>query len=57
MCSRFRLTAKQAEVAERFGLDPALIMPEPERLPPLKFFPSAWPKWSGGGAAIASSMS
>jgi putative SOS response-associated peptidase YedK len=33
------MTAKQAEVAIRFGIDPALIMPEPERLPPPELFP------------------
>ena len=39
MCNRYRMTAKQAELAERFGIDPALIMPEPERLPPPELFP------------------
>ncbi len=33
------MTAKQADVAIRFGIDPALIMPEPERLPPPELFP------------------
>jgi putative SOS response-associated peptidase YedK len=34
MCNRYCKKAKPAEVAQRFGIDPALIMPEPERLPP-----------------------
>jgi putative SOS response-associated peptidase YedK len=33
------MTAKQAEVAIGFGIDPALIMPEPERLPLPELFP------------------
>lgn len=33
------MSAKQAEVAIAFGIDPALIMPEPERLPPPELFP------------------
>ena len=39
MCNRYRMSAKQAEVALRFGIDPALIMPEPEPLPPPELFP------------------
>jgi putative SOS response-associated peptidase YedK len=39
MCNRYRMSAKQAEVARRFGVDPTLIMPEPERLPPPELFP------------------
>jgi putative SOS response-associated peptidase YedK len=39
MCNRYRMSAKQAEVAIEFGIDPALIMPEPERLPPPELFP------------------
>lgn len=33
------MSAKQVEVAIAFGVDPALIMPEPERLPPPELFP------------------
>src|SRR4028118_1155911 len=39
MCNRFRMTAKQAEVAVQLGIDPALIMPEPGPLPPPELFP------------------
>lgn len=39
MCNRYRMTASQAEIALRFGIDPDLIMPEPERLPPPELFP------------------
>jgi hypothetical protein len=33
------MTAKQAEVAIQFGIDPTLIMPEPGPLPPPELFP------------------
>ena len=39
MCNRYRMTAKQAEVAIQFGIDPAVIMPEPGPLPPPELFP------------------
>lgn len=39
MCNRYRMTAKQAELARRFGVPEHLIMPEPERLPPPELFP------------------
>ena len=39
MCNRYRMTASQAEIALRFGINPKLIMPEPERLPPPELFP------------------
>ena len=44
MCNRYRMSAKQAELAQCFGIDPALIMPEPEPLPPPELFPkrSGW---------------
>lgn len=44
MCNRYRMTAKQAELALRFGIAPELILPEPERLPPPELFPKrlAW---------------
>lgn len=34
MCNRYRMSAKQIEVALRFGVSPELIMPESEPLPP-----------------------
>lgn len=42
MCNRYRMSAKQSEIATRFGIDPELIMPEPERLPPPELFPKRW---------------
>jgi putative SOS response-associated peptidase YedK len=39
MCNRYRMTAKQAELAIQFGIDPELIMPEPETIPPPELFP------------------
>lgn len=44
MCNRYRMSAKQVELAERFGVDPKYIMPEPEPLPPPELFPkrSGW---------------
>jgi putative SOS response-associated peptidase YedK len=39
MCNRYRMSAKQAELAHRFGVDPKYIMPEPEPLPPPELFP------------------
>ena len=44
MCNRYRMSAKQAELAIQFGIDPALIMPEPGPLPPPELFPKrmAW---------------
>ncbi len=33
MCNRFRVTAKQIEIARRYGVDPASLFPEPETLP------------------------
>jgi putative SOS response-associated peptidase YedK len=36
MCNRYRVNAKQAEVAKRFGVN---LIPEPERLPPPELFP------------------
>jgi putative SOS response-associated peptidase YedK len=40
MCNRHRMSAKQAEVAICFGIDPALTMPETDRLPPPELFPT-----------------
>ena len=44
MCNRYRMSAKQAELAISFGLDPTVIMPEPSPLPPPELFPKrmAW---------------
>jgi putative SOS response-associated peptidase YedK len=39
MCNRYRVSAKQAEVAIHFGIDPALIMPEPGPLTLPEMFP------------------
>jgi putative SOS response-associated peptidase YedK len=39
MCNRYRMSAKQVEVARRFGIPERFIMPEPERLPPPELFP------------------
>lgn len=44
MCNRYRMTSKQDELALRFGIDPALIMPEPGPLPPPELFPDK-PGW------------
>src|SRR3712207_3297613 len=44
MCNRYRVTAKQIEIAQRYGVNPALLFPEPETLPPPELFPkrSGW---------------
>jgi hypothetical protein len=39
MCNRYRMSAERIEVALRFGIDPALIMPERERLPSPELLP------------------
>lgn len=39
MCNRYRMTAARADLARRYGIDLAIIMPEPERLPPPELFP------------------
>ncbi len=39
MCNRYRVTAKQIEIARRYGVDPATLFPEPETLPPPELFP------------------
>jgi putative SOS response-associated peptidase YedK len=39
MCNRYRVSAKQIEIAKRFGVDIDRLMPEPERLPPPELFP------------------
>lgn len=54
MCNRYRMSAKQAELAQRFGIDPALIIPEPEPLPPPELFPKrpGWVVRQEGGARV-----
>ena len=44
MCNRYRVSAKQLELAERFGIDPRTLMPEPDPLPPPELFPKR-PGW------------
>jgi putative SOS response-associated peptidase YedK len=39
MCNRYRMSAKQVELARHFGVPEHLIMPEPEPLPPPELFP------------------
>ena len=39
MCNRYRMSAKQEDLALRFGVDEALILPEPDPLPPPELFP------------------
>jgi putative SOS response-associated peptidase YedK len=58
MCNRYRMSAKQVEVAIRFGIDPALIMPEPERLPPPELFPkrAGWVVRKQEGARVLDVM-
>jgi putative SOS response-associated peptidase YedK len=59
MCNRYRMTAKQAEVALRFGIDPSLTMPEPERLPPPELFPKrlGWVVRQDAGGRVLDVMS
>jgi putative SOS response-associated peptidase YedK len=58
MCNRYRMSAKQAELARRFGIDPTLIMPEPEPLPPPELFPkrSGWVVRQDGVARVLDVM-
>jgi putative SOS response-associated peptidase YedK len=58
MCNRYRMSAKQAELAIRFGIDPALIMPEPEPLPPPELFPRrlGWVVRKEGGTRVLDTM-
>lgn len=41
MCNRYRVNARQAELAKKFGFD---LTPEPEQLPPPELFPKK-PGW------------
>jgi putative SOS response-associated peptidase YedK len=44
MCNRYRVSAKQMELAERYGFDIDKLMPEPDPLPPPELFPKK-PGW------------
>jgi putative SOS response-associated peptidase YedK len=39
MCNRYRVSAKQLELAQKYGIDPATLFPDPEPLPPPELFP------------------
>ena len=39
MCNRYRVSAKQIEIAKRYGFEVDQLMPEPEHLPPPELFP------------------
>ena len=39
MCNRYRVSAKQMEIAKQFGFPIDKLMPEPEPLPPPELFP------------------
>jgi putative SOS response-associated peptidase YedK len=39
MCNRYRVSAKQIELAQRYGFDIDKLMPEPDPLPPPELFP------------------
>ena len=51
MCNRFRVSARQEEIARRFGFPAELLFPEPEHLPPPELFPKrpAWVVRADGG--------
>ena len=59
MCNRYRMTAKQQELALKFGIDPALIMPEPDPLPPPELFPKriGWVVRQEEGRRVLDTMS
>lgn len=44
MCNRYRVTAKQIEIAKRYGVPLDRLMPEPVQLPPPELFPKK-PSW------------
>jgi putative SOS response-associated peptidase YedK len=58
MCNRYRMSAKQVELARKFGIPPELIMPEPEPLPPPELFPKriGWVVRNQNGARILDVM-
>jgi putative SOS response-associated peptidase YedK len=39
MCNRYRVSAKQLELAKTYGVDPDRLMPDPDPLPPPELFP------------------
>ena len=39
MCNRYRVSAKQIDLAKQYGFDVGKLMPEPERMPPPELFP------------------
>ena len=45
MCNRYRVTANQIELAEKYGIVFEKLMPEPEPLPPPELFAKR-PGWS-----------
>lgn len=44
MCNRYRVSAKQIDLAKQYGFDVGKLMPEPERMPPPELFPKK-PGW------------
>lgn len=44
MCNRYLVSAKQPELAKRYGFDVDKLMPEPDLLPPPELFPKK-PGW------------
>ncbi|WP_165356552.1 hypothetical protein [Sphingosinicella sp. BN140058] len=50
MCNRFRMTAKQEELALAFGIDPELTMPELTPLRPPEMLPDRLGWMMLGGA-------
>lgn len=54
MCNRYRMSAKQVDVARAFGISEHLIMPEPTPLPPPELFPKriGWIVRKEGGAKM-----
>jgi putative SOS response-associated peptidase YedK len=58
MCNRYRMSAKTAELARKFGVPEHLIMPEPTPLPPPELFPKrvGWVIRKEGDARILDTM-
>jgi putative SOS response-associated peptidase YedK len=58
MCNRYRMSAKQVELARAFGVPEHLIMPEPEPLPPPELFPKriGWVVRKEGGTQVLDMM-
>ena len=57
MCNRYRMSAKQLELARRFGVDVSNLHPE-EQLPPPELFPKriGWVVRQDGGSRILDMM-